>query len=164
MKIRVRLATLMVLASLLFLTISCTKNEAPLEPEVQLSGSSPELSWEHDWDTAFELAASRNQPVLVNFYADWCIWCKRLDSTTFSDPAVASLLSNSVVGLRVKIDGNGGPYATTYQVFAPPTLLLLDSAGQELARIPGYMPPLPLLERLRGFLPVPAPGRPAPQR
>ena len=108
MKTMLRLVTLVMLATLILPNLSCTNDEVPPEPEAVSSHSSPALSWEKDWDTAFEIAASKKQPVLVNFYADWCIWCKRLDSMTFTDPEVASLLSTSVVGLRLKIDGRGG--------------------------------------------------------
>ena len=154
MNTMLRLAALALLTVLIFPNLSCTKNEAPKEGALVSSHSSPALTWEKDWDTAFQLAASKNQPVLVNFYADWCIWCKRLESTTFTDPDVASLLSASFVGLRMKIDGRGGPYAKAYKVQAPPTLLLLDKDGRELGRIPGFMPPSPFLERFNRFLPA----------
>jgi len=155
MKTILRLAALALLATLILANLSCNKNETPPEPAAVSSHSPSALTWEKDWDTAFQFAADRDQPVLVNFYADWCIWCKRLDSMTFADPAVATLLSTSVVGLRMKIDGRGGPYAKAYKVQAPPTLLLLDKDGRELGRIPGFMPPEPFIERLKNFLPAP---------
>ena len=90
--------------------------------------------------------------MLVNFYADWCVWCKRLDSTTLRDAKVASVLQSEVVPLSLDVDHGGKELSSEYGVDGLPMIIMLDSAGKEIGRIPGYMPPDSFLERVEGFL------------
>ena len=110
------------------------------------------------WDKydAKVLAAARaaNKPVLIDFYADWCLPCKELDEKTFSDPAIAAELNRFV---RVKADLTAPDDATTkrltrqYAILGVPTLIFLDAKGQELPdlRVTGFEPPEKLAARLR---------------
>ena len=45
------------------------------------------------WEQA--AAANEKEPkkIFVDVYTDWCGWCKRMDVTTFKDPAVVALIS-----------------------------------------------------------------------
>lgn len=59
------------------------------------------LRWQHDLDQAKAAAMAEGKPLFLDFYADWCIPCKRMDAEVFSDPEVQAELSHFVVG---KID------------------------------------------------------------
>ena len=83
---------------------------------------------------------------------DWCVWCKRLESTTLRDAKVASVLQNKMVPLSLDVDGDGKELSNEYQVDGLPTIVVLDAGGQEIGRISGYMPPDSFLERVEGFL------------
>ncbi len=50
------------------------------------------IAWHHvlDLEEAKALAAKEGKPLLVDFEADWCVWCKRLDWCTYPDAAVAA--------------------------------------------------------------------------
>jgi thiol:disulfide interchange protein len=111
-----------------------------------------DLLWETEWDRAFARAKSEGKPVLVDFYADWCVWCKRLDTTTLNDPQVVALLQDRVVPLKLDVDGGGREPAGVHGVESLPTIVVLSAGGEELGRIPGYMPPTGFLESLQGFL------------
>jgi thiol:disulfide interchange protein len=102
--------------------------------------------------SALERARTEGKPVLVNFYADWCVWCKRLESTTLRDAKVASVLQNRVVPLSLDVDRDGKELSNEYRVDGLPTIIVLDASGQEIGRIPGYMPPDSFLERVEKFL------------
>ena len=110
------------------------------------------VDWGEDLDSALEQARSEGKPVLVNFYADWCVWCKRLEATTLRDAQVADMLSDKVVPVSLNVDGNGKELSDQYRVDGLPTILVLDTDGREIGRIPGYMPPSGFLERVEGFL------------
>jgi len=110
------------------------------------------VEWEKDLPAAIERAQSEGKPVLVNFYADWCVWCKRLESTTLRDAKVAALLSDRVVPVNLDVDGDGRELSNQYRVDGLPTVLVLDTSGREIGRIPGYMPPTGFLEKVEEFL------------
>ena len=110
------------------------------------------VEWEKDLPAAIERAQSEGKPVLVNFYADWCVWCKRLESTTLRDAKVAALLSDRVIPVNLDVDGDGRELSNQYRVDGLPTVLVLDASGREIGRIPGYMPPTGFLEKVEEFL------------
>jgi thiol:disulfide interchange protein len=110
------------------------------------------VTWAQDMDDALERARAENKAVVVNFYADWCVWCQRMESTTLRDANVASLLSEQVVPVNLDVDGDGKELSNDFGVEALPTVLVLDTEGREIGRIPGYMPPAGFLEALEGFL------------
>jgi thiol:disulfide interchange protein len=110
------------------------------------------VRWEKDFSAALERARKEHKPVLVNFYADWCVWCKRLESTTLRDGKVASMLQNQMVPISLNVEGDGRELSNQYRVDGLPTILVLDGDGRELGRIPGYMPPAGFLEQVQGFM------------
>ncbi len=100
------------------------------------------------------LAASKGKPVIIDFYADWCIPCKELDQKTFPDAAVAKELERFV---RVKADLTNAddPFVQKltkdYAIVGVPTVVLIDSTGKEPAgsRLTGFEAPKPFTGRLQ---------------
>jgi thiol:disulfide interchange protein len=134
---------------------SCGGSEVgPIDPGAVAVAShdAVEIEWSRSWDAAFERARAEDKAVLVTFYADWCIWCKRLEDTTLADGRVAAFMADTVVPLRLDVDGDGGQLASRFEVDGLPTILVLDDDGRELGRIPGYLPPGGFLERVRALL------------
>lgn len=120
-----------------------------VDPAVTVSShGAVAVSWGKDLPSALDRARSEGKPVLVNFYADWCVWCKRLESTTFRDAEVSVLLRDRVVPVSLDVDGAGRELSGRYEVDGLPTILVLDADGREIGRIPGYMPPTGFLERV----------------
>ena len=143
------------IAAVAALTITACGRQEPVAPSAgdTVSGhGSVAVDWEKGMPAALERARTEGKPVLVNFYADWCVWCKRLDSTTLHDAKVAALLRDRVVPVRLDVEGNGRRLSNEYRVDGLPTVLVLDADGREIGRIPGYMPPAGFLERVEGFL------------
>ena len=133
---------------------ACSRPEPiPAAPVETISNhATVEIVWESDMPSALERARNEGKPVLVNFYADWCVWCKRLESTTLRDAKVAAVLQDKVVPLSLDVDGGGKELSNEYQVDGLPTIIVLDAGGNEIGRIPGYMPPDSFLERVETFL------------
>ena len=103
---------------------------------------------------AKKIASASGKPVIIDFYADWCLPCKELDEKTFSDRTVATELDRFV---RIKADltNNDDPLVQKltkqYSIVGVPTLVFLDSSGRELdaSRLTGFESPKPFLDRLK---------------
>ena len=134
--------------------IACSRPESVSEAPVEAisNHATVEVVWESEMPAALERARNEGKPVLVNFYADWCVWCKRLESTTLRDAKVASVLQNKVVPLSLNVEGDGKELSNEYRVDGLPTIIVLDAGGHEIGRIPGYVPPDSFLKRIEGFL------------
>lgn len=77
-------------------------------------------------------AAAKGQPVMLDFYADWCISCVELDLITFADSGVQQSLQDF---LRIKVDVTANDeesklLSKTYSVIGPPALIFFDKQGQ----------------------------------
>ena len=92
------------------------------------------------------LAAARDQgkPLMLDFYADWCVSCKEMEHLTFSDPAVRQTLSQAVLVQAdvTKNDEQDRALLKRFGIFGPPAILFFDTQGQELQsyRVVGFMP------------------------
>jgi thiol:disulfide interchange protein len=99
------------------------------------------LDWEKTWEGAFSRAKDEGKPVLVSFRAEWCVWCKKLETTTYRDSAVMSLIAESMVPLTLDVDGAGLELSDEHGVESLPTVLVFSPGGEERGRINGYLPP-----------------------
>ncbi|MCU1348468.1 MAG: Thiol:disulfide interchange protein, partial [Acidobacteria bacterium] len=101
----------------------------------------PEVRWERYNATAIAAAASSKRPVVIDFYADWCLPCKELDQTTFRDPKVVAELERFV---RIKADLTSSEDPLTkqltkeYAVASVPTIVFIGSDGHELRDVRLY--------------------------
>lgn len=138
-----------------FLAGGCGRPESPEPSGIATTVSTHgavEVSWGKDLPSALDRARIEGKPVLVNFYADWCVWCKRLESTTLRDAEVTYLLRDRVVPVSLDVDGDGRDLSDRYRVEGLPTILVLDADGRELGRIPGYLPPTGFLEMMKELI------------
>ena len=107
-----------------------------------------------------ELAAARSsgRPVLLDFYADWCVSCKEMERYTFSDPAVTAEMARFVL-LKADVTANDEEDQALMQgqfgIPGPPAMLFFDGHGQERRdrRIVGFMPAAEFAAHLRGLQP-----------
>jgi thiol:disulfide interchange protein len=114
-------------------------------------GGDGNVAWGNDLHAALQRASSERKPVMVDFYTDWCRWCVRLDQTTYADRAVRTALRR-VIPVKLDAERGGREQAERYGVDGYPTVIFLDAQGQELGRIPGYLPPRPFLRELDDIL------------
>ena len=60
-----------------------------------------------DLTTALELAPQTGKLVLIDFYTDWCGWCKRMDKTTYGDSSVMEFLADRVHASKINPEKEG---------------------------------------------------------
>ncbi len=78
---------------------------------------------------------STTKPTVLDFYADWCIECKRMEATTFQDPAViADLTAYHTLQVDLTdITDEHNALLKHFGLFGPPTLLFFNKEGKELS-------------------------------
>ncbi|MDR2508091.1 MAG: protein-disulfide reductase DsbD [Candidatus Accumulibacter sp.] len=85
------------------------------------------------------LSASR-APVMLDFYADWCITCKEMERLTFSDARVRKALSGLTL-LQADVTANNDNdkvLLARFGLFGPPGVIFFDRQGNEKARVVGF--------------------------
>lgn len=116
-------------------------NSNPLQPLIHSTKKS-ELTFTKiknisELNQALDNAKTQNKPVMLDFYADWCIACKIMDRTTFADPSVQSALQNFIL-LRADVTANDAEdkaLEQSYHVIAPPTILFFKPDRTELKNL-----------------------------
>jgi thiol:disulfide interchange protein DsbD len=98
-------------------------------------------------------AKQKRQPVLLDFYADWCVTCKEMELLTFSDEKVKTALSTYLL-IQVDVTKNTVEHQRIlkqYVLFGPPAILFFDANGEEKLsrRVIGFMKAERFLERLQ---------------
>jgi len=112
----------------------------PLQPLAGLRGQavaaeSAQLPFEAVTSVA-ELDAkvmAAGRPVMIDFYADWCVSCKEMERFTFADPAVQARLAGFKL-LRADVTANtpdDKALLARFGLYGPPGILFFDASGKE---------------------------------
>ena len=92
------------------------------------------------------------KPVMLDFYADWCVSCKEMEAFTFSDPAVRAQLGGMLL-LQADVTANNEAdrqLLKRFSLFGPPGIIFFDADGREIKglRVIGYQGPERFLKTL----------------
>jgi thiol:disulfide interchange protein DsbD len=98
------------------------------------------------------IAAARGRPVMLDFYADWCVACVEMEKLTFTDPAVSAKMQD-VLLLQVDVTANNlddKALLKRFSLFGPPGIIFFGRDGEELQkpRVIGFQPPAVFLQSL----------------
>jgi thiol:disulfide interchange protein DsbD len=90
------------------------------------------------------VAAAGGRPVMLDFYADWCISCKEMERYTFSDERVKARF-REIVLLQADVTANSAEDAALlkrFRLFGPPGIIFFDPSGREIEglRVIGFQP------------------------
>lgn len=121
----------------------------PLQPLRHLAAASPAANAATmrfipvrsvaDLDSAL---GSTGRPVMLDFYADWCVSCKEMDRFTFADPRVQAKLSGALL-LKADVTANNPQdreLLRRFNLFGPPGTIFFDAQGREIegTRVIGF--------------------------
>ncbi|HNE16576.1 MAG TPA: protein-disulfide reductase DsbD [Rhodocyclaceae bacterium] len=104
-----------------------------------------------------EILKTADRPVMLDFYADWCVSCKEMERFTFADPAVARRLAG-VLLLQADVTANSEDdkaLLKRFDLFGPPGILFFDAHGAErrAQRVIGFQAADAFLRTLDAALP-----------
>jgi thioredoxin:protein disulfide reductase len=130
-------------------TQTSTRTEKRIPPDLvfQVVRSSEEL------ERILQKAKADNKPVMLDFYADWCISCKEMEAITFTNSEVGKAMSRFVL-IQVDVTINNQQSQALlkqFGLYGPPAILFFNGAGEEqkALRVVGFMAPGRFLERLQ---------------
>jgi len=94
-------------------------------------------------DAAIQAANAQGRPVMLDFYADWCVSCKEMERYTFADPSVRSIMEQGLL-LQADVTANDDDdkaLLKRFNLFGPPSILFFGLDGQEKPayRVVGFM-------------------------
>ena len=129
----------------------------PLRPLAVFTAGTPHstpVAWTRVASLA-DLQAQLKAPgklVMLDFYADWCVSCKEMESFTFSDPKVRAQL-NQMLLLQADVTANNEAdkaLLKRFSLFGPPGIIFFDADGREIKglRVIGYQNPERFLKTL----------------
>ncbi|HDR04482.1 MAG TPA: DUF255 domain-containing protein [Candidatus Marinimicrobia bacterium] len=114
----------------------------------------------HSFEEGMALAEKSDKHIIIDFYTDWCKWCKVMDQKTFSQPEVDSLLFEKFIPIRLNAESNETvtfqgqtlTYRQLTQAFGVrsfPSLAYLTPNQELITIIPGFIEKGPFLNILK---------------
>lgn len=105
---------------------------------------------------ALSAATANNQPLMLDFYADWCVSCKEMEAFTFNDSGVQTTLEGFKL-IQADVTQNDEQDKALLKklgLFGPPAILFFTPEGEELRqfRVVGYVPAEEFNRHLQKFL------------
>lgn len=113
---------------MLFMGISVTQSVS----------SSSKIEW-MPYTKGMAVGKATGKKMFVNFYADWCAYCKEMDKNTFTNTDVINYISHNFIPIKVNSDLEQKT-AARYNVRGLPTTLFLSKSGEQIGFRPGYIP------------------------
>ncbi|MDY6933976.1 MAG: DUF255 domain-containing protein [Spirochaetota bacterium] len=120
-----------------------------------LSETSPysksSIQW-HSFNSGLVKAKKLARPVVIDFYAKWCTWCKVMDKKTFSDEKVIEKMNRDYVAVKVNMESNETIYYKNRKmspnqfsrflgIQGLPSFLFMDKNGEIIMKISGFKEP-----------------------
>ena len=119
----------------LIVSFGCGSKDTSATPET--------IAWMTDLEKAFEMAKAEDKPLMIDFMAEWCPTCQKMDATTFKSADVIEK-SSQFIPVRIDVDKQGdladsmNCNAGKYGGIGIPNILFLDREGNKLKHPIGY--------------------------
>ncbi len=149
LKILLKAVAVLITVLGIYFVVSLTPVPGKIVPEQAFTSSETPKSaedslWRTDFEQALKDAQNQNKNIILDFGADWCKACKDLERLTFADSDVTKRLQSFIA---VKIDGTNikdpsvKSIQSKFSVIGLPTVIILDSQGDEQGRFTSFLPP-----------------------
>ena len=104
------------------------------------------IKW-YSYDEAMALTKSEKKKVYINFYTDWCGYCRKMEKKTFTDGNVIAYLNKNYLPVRVNAEKERS-VAAKYKAFSFPDNTFITETGEYIGKQPGFLGPSDFLKML----------------
>ena len=83
------------------------------------------------------ISSNKTKPIMLDFYADWCVACLEFEKFTFTDKEVSTLMKQYIL-LKADVTKNNlndKALMTQFNIFGPPAILFFNNSGNEIRQI-----------------------------
>lgn len=116
----------------------------------QEAADAPHAPYVTDYAKAKELAADGDKPIVIDFYTDWCVWCKKFDKEVAIQPEIIEFFTNEAVYAKINAEEDT-VVSKAFRVMGFPTFVLTDSKGEEIDRIAGFLETAEFLQTIDDY-------------
>ncbi len=137
--------------------------------EVAASDQAEKINW-MSWEEAYEANKKTPKKIFVDIYTDWCGWCKKMDKSTFVDPAIVKVMNEDFYAVKFDAEQKGdiifneatfsfvqqgrrGSHQLAFALLdgrmSYPSFVLLDENFNRVMLAPGYKTPDKLMPQLK---------------
>ena len=113
---------------------------------VSIKAAAGEINW-YDYEKGLTLGKNSNKKIMINFYGEWCRYCKKMEKETFAAAKVADYLNANFISIRINTDKNR-ELAKTFNVTGLPSTWFLTENGEKIGNRPGWVKADKFLELL----------------
>lgn len=146
-------------ALLILSLLAITFNVSVAQSSLKSNRAKGHLKW-YTMEQALAMSKTQNKKILVDFYTDWCGWCKRMDKTTYEDAEVVKLINKHFIPVKFNAEREkdimfkGKNYSMkqtgvrkTHELaitllsgkLGYPTTTILDKNHNMIQNLPGYL-------------------------
>lgn len=108
------------------------------------------INWMANFEEASRIAKSENKNLVLDFYTDWCKWCKKLADSTFTDTSFIRF-SMDFVFFKTNAEKDTA-LAERFKVNGYPTVILANPSGEEIDRVVGYANAPDFMQKIKDYL------------
>ena len=105
------------------------------------------IKW-YPYGDGFELGKDKSKKIYINFFSDWCSYCRMMNEKTFKDKDVISYLNDNYIAIRVNSEKEP-ELANQYKVNGLPSNWFVTEEGEPIGNQPGYVGPDDMLKLLK---------------
>ena len=99
--------------------------------------ASQAIMWDSSYESGAKKASQAKKPIMIDFYTDWCGWCKKLDLEVYADAKIQSI-SDDFICIKVNCERDQGT-ANQFKISGFPTVMFLSPQAQTVRRVDGFI-------------------------